>query len=90
MQRLFLLLLLFWTSDLTGFLFHMQHPDSQKVIENGIITQMRADWILPDDKKLEVTLKILNMDKHLTVSRLRHSNCSLSKCSFSVTVVRNL
>lgn len=29
---------------------------------------MRADWILPDDKKLEVTLKILNMDKHLSVS----------------------
>lgn len=29
---------------------------------------MRADWILPDDKKLEVTLKILNMEKHLSVS----------------------
>lgn len=28
---------------------------------------MRADWILPDDKKLEVTLKILNSDKHLAV-----------------------
>lgn len=41
--------------------------DSQKIIENGIITQMRADWILPEDKKLEVTLKILNSEKHLTV-----------------------
>lgn len=28
---------------------------------------MRADWILPEDKKLEVTLKILNSEKHLAV-----------------------
>lgn len=41
---------------------------SQKDIENGIITQMRADWMLPEDKKLEVTLKILKSEKHLTVS----------------------
>lgn len=42
--------------------------DSQKPIENGIITQMRAEWILPEDKKLEVTLKELRKDKYLTVS----------------------
>lgn len=42
--------------------------DSQKIIENGIITQIRAEWILPEDKKLDVTLKILNSEKHLTVS----------------------
>lgn len=42
--------------------------DSQKIIENGIITQMRAEWILPEDKKLDVTLKILNSEKHLTVN----------------------
>lgn len=34
---------------------------------------MRAEWILPEDKKLEVTLKILNSEKHLTVSIL---NCA--------------
>lgn len=42
--------------------------DSQKIIENGIITQMRAEWILPEDKKLDVTLKILRYEKHLSVS----------------------
>lgn len=42
--------------------------DSQNSIENGIITQMRAEWILPEDKKLEVTLKELKKDKYLTVS----------------------
>lgn len=45
----------------------MYISDSQKEIEGGLITQMRADWILPDDKKLEVTLKILNSEKHLSV-----------------------
>lgn len=29
---------------------------------------MRAEWILPEDKKLEVTLKELRKDKYLTVS----------------------
>lgn len=29
---------------------------------------MRADWLLPNDKKLEVTLKILNKEEYLTVS----------------------
>lgn len=31
---------------------------------------MRAEWILPEDKKLDVTLKILNSEKHLTVSKI--------------------
>lgn len=31
---------------------------------------MRADWLLPDDKKLEVTLKILNTEKNLIVSSI--------------------
>lgn len=48
-----------------NFLFHL---DSKQITENGIITQMRADWILPDEKKLEVTLKILNDSGNLTVS----------------------
>lgn len=42
--------------------------DSKRIIENGIITQMRADWILPKEKKLEVTLKILNSESNLPVS----------------------
>lgn len=47
---------------------HERDSDSQKIIENGIITQMRAEWVLPEDKKLEVTLKELKQDKFLTVS----------------------
>lgn len=49
--------------------FPFPASDSQKITENGIITQMRAEWILPEDKKLEVTLKELKQDKYLTVSR---------------------
>lgn len=53
-----------------GILIFFNILDSEKTTEDGIITQMRADWILPDDKKLEVTLKILNKNEHLTVSIL--------------------
>lgn len=35
--------------------------------DNGIIGQMKADWILPEDKKLEVTLKILEKDAYQRV-----------------------
>lgn len=42
--------------------------DSKKYVENGIVTQMRADWILPEDKRLEVTLKELNNPSHVGVS----------------------
>lgn len=51
--------------------FNSFDTDSQKIIENGIITQMRAEWILPEDKKLDVTLKILRSEKHLPVSTLQ-------------------
>lgn len=46
--------------------------DSQKVIEDGIITQMRAEWILPEEKKMDVTLKILNAENHLSVRSLQN------------------
>lgn len=29
---------------------------------------MRADWLLPDNQKLEVTMKTLNSDKEWAVS----------------------
>lgn len=48
--------------------FSVLYSDSQKSIENGIITQLRAEWILPEDKKLEVTLKELKKDKYLSVN----------------------
>ncbi|XP_037047669.1 tyrosine-protein kinase hopscotch isoform X3 [Bradysia coprophila] len=38
---------------------------TEKIIENGIIKRMRADWLLPNNTKLEVTLKILNSRDHL-------------------------
>lgn len=40
---------------------------------------MRADWLLPDDKKLEVTLKILKSESHLEVNACR----KLEKCLLS-------
>lgn len=43
------------------------HLDTEKIIENGIIKRMRADWLLPNNTKLEVTLKILNSREHLNV-----------------------
>lgn len=43
------------------------HSDTEKIIENGIIKRMRADWLLPNNTKLEVTLKILNSREHLNV-----------------------
>jgi Janus kinase 2 len=42
--------------------------DSQHEEESGCFTRMRGEWKLPDDKKLEVTLKILKaqkIEKHL-------------------------
>lgn len=45
----------------------MPETDTEKIIENGIIKQMRADWLLPNNTKLEVTLKILNSKDHLNV-----------------------
>lgn len=51
-----------------SFDYFLFDTDSQKTIENGIITQMRAEWLLPEDKKLDVTLKILRSEKHLPVS----------------------
>lgn len=41
-------------------------------MENGTITQMRADWILPENRRLEVTLKELNNPNlHVEVSSFR-------------------
>lgn len=39
--------------------------DTAKIADDGIIKEMKADWMLPDDKKLEVTLKVLESEKHL-------------------------
>lgn len=50
----------------------MEISDSQKLIEGGIMTQMRAEWILPEEKKLDVTLKILNSESHSSVRFLNH------------------
>lgn len=34
--------------------------DSLKISKDGVFSQLRSDWKLPGDKKIEVTLKILN------------------------------
>lgn len=39
------------------------YRESIKKSRDGILTQMRADWKLPDNKQIEVTLKILNSTK---------------------------
>lgn len=39
------------------------YKNTQRQCEGGILTQMRADWKLPGDKKLEVTLKMLRHEK---------------------------
>lgn len=36
-----------------------------KLTDGGAIKEMKADWILPDDKKLEVTLKVLQDERKL-------------------------
>lgn len=48
-------------------------------MENGIITQMRAEWILPEDKKLDVTLKVLNSEERLTVSIFKRTLLTFKK-----------
>lgn len=40
------------------------------MMDNGIICQMKADWMLPENKKLEVTLKILKDNTYQAVSEL--------------------
>lgn len=42
------------------------YKNSQKDCDGGKMTQMRADWILPGDRHLKVTLKILKSEKHFT------------------------
>lgn len=52
--------------------FRLYFIDSKKYMENGTITQMRADWILPENRRLEVTLKELNNPNlHVEVSSFR-------------------
>lgn len=42
--------------------------DSGEYTENGKIFEMRADWILTNEKKVDVKLKILKDVKYLDVS----------------------
>lgn len=57
-------------------------------MENGTITQMRADWILPENKRLEVTLKELNNPNlHVDVSSYRMWTVELLSfysCDFTI------
>lgn len=39
------------------------YKNTQRQCEGGILTEMRADWKLPGDKKLEVNLKMLRHEK---------------------------
>lgn len=55
--------------------------DTENIIENGIIKQMRADWLLPNNTKLEVTLKVLNSKDHL--------NVTFSTTSFFVSIIES-
>lgn len=55
--------------EIGDFIRNFVRTDTEKKIENGIIKQMRADWLLPNNTKLEVTLKILNSKDHLNVMR---------------------
>lgn len=46
------------------------YKDNQRDCKDGIFTTMRGEWLIPIDKKVEVTLKILKLDKlatHLNV-----------------------
>lgn len=46
------------------------YKDSMKRTKDGILTQFRADWKLPDDKKIEVTVKVLNQNKMQFLSEI--------------------
>lgn len=50
--------------------------DSEKLMENGIISEMRADWLLPDHQKLEVTMKSLKIESKVNDFLLLAKNWS--------------
>lgn len=42
--------------------------DSKRTIEKGAMIEMRADWLLPNNAKQEVTVRTLKVEKYFAVS----------------------